>query len=90
MAQEMARLNRSAQVTLLELQVRLPWAGLIESGPAAVALLGQLALVSGTTDFSLKIPPKDSFRHIKHPTSFAAVLDQMLIEAYNCFSRVYT
>lgn len=54
------------------------WEDFLTPAPMCICLLGELMVISTTTDFTLeKNPPKDGFKLMKWPNSFRASLTQV-------------
>ncbi|CAG2234876.1 unnamed protein product [Mytilus edulis] len=67
------------------------WDQFLTPAPFAIALLGELILISSDTDFSLEEkPPRDGFKHLRYPNSFRASLVQVSNEGWSAFNEAHT
>lgn len=67
------------------------WAQFLTPAPFAIAILGELLLISTDTDFSMEEnSPADGFKLLKYPSSFRACLVQITNEGWTTFSTAHT
>lgn len=67
------------------------WDQFLTPAPMAIALLGELILISADTDFSLEgKPPKDGFKLLRYPNSFRTSLVQVCNEGWTAFNEAHT
>jgi len=72
------------------LEPSTPWEDFIVPGPTIIALLGQLMVISGKVDFSLKEnAPRDGFKYMRHPESFRASLVQVSNDGWSAFMNAH-
>ncbi|XP_078530756.1 uncharacterized protein LOC144817802 [Lissotriton helveticus] len=64
------------------------WEEFLMPAPISIAILGELAAISSASgDFSINLnPPKDGFKYMKYPDSFAASLMQVCNSAWFAFN----
>lgn len=64
------------------------WEDFLVPTPYCICLLGELMIISTTTDFSLdKNPPKEGFKLIRYPKSFRACLMQVANSGWDAFNE---
>ena len=67
------------------------WDQFLTPAPYAIAILGELILISADTDFSLEDkPPKDGFQLLRYPNSFRASLVQVSHSGWEAFNEAHT
>ncbi|XP_071159619.1 uncharacterized protein [Mytilus edulis] len=67
------------------------WDQFLTPAPCAIALLGDLILISADTDFSLdEKPPRDGFKLLRYPNSFRASLVQVSNAGWGAFNEAHT
>lgn len=67
------------------------WDRFLTPAPSAIAILGELLLISTKTDFTLtEHMPADGFQYIKYPDSFRACLVQVSNSGWNAFNEAHT
>ncbi|CAG2213410.1 unnamed protein product [Mytilus edulis] len=67
------------------------WDQFLTPAPCAIALLGDLILISADTDFSLdEKPPRDGFKLLRYPNSFRESLVQVSNAGWGAFNEAHT
>lgn len=67
------------------------WAQFLTPAPFAIAILGDLLLISTDTDFSMEEnSPADGFKLLKYPSSFRACLVQVTNGGWTAFNTAHT
>ncbi|XP_063445022.1 uncharacterized protein LOC134725275 [Mytilus trossulus] len=67
------------------------WDRFLTPAPSAIAILGELLLISTKTDFTLtEHMPAEGFQYIKYPDSFRACLVQVSNSGWNAFNEAHT
>lgn len=67
------------------------WGQFLTPAPFAIAILGDLLLISTDTDFSMEEnSPAAGFKLLKYPTSFRACLVQVTNEGWTAFNTAHT
>lgn len=85
------RADASKDEAMLLMTPEANWETFLTPAPYAIALLGDLLLISAGTDFSLvEKKPLQSFKHIKHPESFRASLVQLCHSGWKAFNEAHT
>ncbi|XDV52370.1 hypothetical protein PO909_021104 [Leuciscus waleckii] len=66
------------------------WEEYLTPAPLSIAILGELAFISSSTDFSInKTPPIGGYKYIKHPDSFRACLMQVCDSDWGAFNEAH-
>ena len=77
--------------TMMLMAPEANWDQFLTPAPFAIALLGDLIIISAGTDFSLEEkPPKDGFKHLRYPNSFRASLVQVSNSGWDAFNEAHT
>ena len=67
------------------------WEQFLMPAPMAIAILGDLILISAGNDFSIaEKAPIDGFKYIRYPDSFRASLVQLSNAGWNAFNEAHT
>lgn len=67
------------------------WDQFLTPAPMAIALLGELILISADTDFTLEEkPPKDGFKLLRYPNSFRTSMVQVCNTGWMAFNEAHT
>ena len=91
MAEVNKKLTRGADLkddALLMMEPYNNWEEKIMPAPYAIAILGQLIVISSMSDFPLTAP-KDGFKYVQWPDSFRASLAQVSGEGYKAFNLAH-
>ncbi|XP_055065651.2 uncharacterized protein [Misgurnus anguillicaudatus] len=66
------------------------WEEYLTPAPLSIAILGELACISSTADFSInKNPPAGGYKHIRYPESFRACLMQVCNSGWWAFNEAH-
>ena len=77
--------------TMMLMNKEASWDQFLTPAPYAIAILGELILISADTDFSLEDkPPKDGFQLLRYPNSFRASLVQVSHSGWEAFNEAHT
>ncbi|XP_060687170.1 uncharacterized protein LOC132819611 [Hemiscyllium ocellatum] len=75
---------------LLMMQPYANWEEFLMPAPMSIAILGELIIISSTTDFPVnKHSPDRQYQHIKYPESFRACLMQVSNQGWKCFNLAH-
>ena len=77
--------------TVMLMNKEASWDQFLTPAPYAIAILGELILISADSDFSLEDkPPKDGFQLLRYPNSFRASLVQVSHSGWEAFNEAHT
>ncbi|XP_048449717.1 uncharacterized protein LOC109925802 [Rhincodon typus] len=87
------KLSKAEEVkrdNLLMMQPYANWEEFLMPAPMSVAILGELIIISSTTDFPVnKHTPDRQYQHIKYPESFRTCLMQVSNQGWKCFNLAH-
>ena len=97
MADQIARTTQSLttaadmrDTTKMLMQPNANWEEYLTPAPLSIAILGELAFISSSEDFSInENPPQGGFKYIKYPTSFRACLMQVCNSGWQAFNEAH-
>ncbi|XP_067833653.1 myosin-2 heavy chain-like isoform X1 [Heptranchias perlo] len=76
--------------TMLMMQPYANWEEFLMPAPTSIAILGELIIISSTSDFPVnKHTPDRQYQHIKYPESFRACLMQVSNQGWKAFNLAH-